>query len=323
MNRTDRLIAMVLMLHSRKIVRARDMAEHFGIALRTVYRDMKALNEAGVPVSAEAGEGYSLVEGYHLPPVMFSKEEAGALWVGAELVRHFTDVSLKTHAESALMKIQSVLPADRKDFIAELGKATSILRRPPGAREGFRDDVLRALQEAIIQRHVVTLEYQSGAEERTTRRSVEPLAVLYYSNRWHLIAYCRLRKDYRDFRTDRIRHMVVSDERFSGHKDFSVQRYMEEQQRIENPIRVRVLFTKTAARYVRDQEYFGFVEKEENDQGLIMTFLVPATKVLVNWLLSFGPHVRVLSPPELNEQLWQQASKTAEHYRRYAVRKPK
>src|SRR5882762_8641742 len=115
MNRTDRLVAMVLFLQGRRVVRAMELAEHFEITERTVYRDISALCEAGVPISGEAGVGYSLMKGYQLPPVMFTAEEATSLFVGGELVKQFTDASLQAPMMSALDKLRAVLPRDRQD----------------------------------------------------------------------------------------------------------------------------------------------------------------------------------------------------------------
>src|SRR6266478_4772633 len=103
MNRVDRLMAIVVRLQSRRVVRAEDIAAHFEISVRTVYRDLAALGEAGIPIIAEAGVGYSLVKGYHLPPVMFTSEEASALFLGGKLVDHLTDASLRKQMESALL----------------------------------------------------------------------------------------------------------------------------------------------------------------------------------------------------------------------------
>jgi biotin operon repressor len=115
MNRVDRLMAIVVRLQSRRVVRAEDLAAHFEISVRTVYRDLAALGEAGIPIVAEAGVGYSLVKGYHLPPVMFTADEASALSIARKLVEHLTDASLRKQMESALAKIRSVLPRERQD----------------------------------------------------------------------------------------------------------------------------------------------------------------------------------------------------------------
>ncbi|HEY8512458.1 MAG TPA: HTH domain-containing protein, partial [Cyclobacteriaceae bacterium] len=86
MNRIDRLTAILIHLQSKRLVKAEELASRFDISLRTVYRDVKALMEAGVPIGSEAGVGYFIVDGYHLPPVMFSQEEAGAMLLAGKLV---------------------------------------------------------------------------------------------------------------------------------------------------------------------------------------------------------------------------------------------
>ena len=95
MNRVDRLVAMILLLQSKRSITADEIASHFEISVRTVYRDVTALGEAGVPVIAEAGVGYSLMKGYHLPPVMFTQSEAMALAMGGALVDSLTDPAMQ------------------------------------------------------------------------------------------------------------------------------------------------------------------------------------------------------------------------------------
>src|SRR5215470_11326042 len=127
MNRVDRLVAIALRLQSRRVVRAEDIAARFEISVRTVYRDLEALGEAGIPILAEAGVGYSLVKGYHLPPVMFTAEEASALFTGGKFVEHLTDASLRKQMDSALLKIRSVLPRDRQDYLDRLERSTVVV----------------------------------------------------------------------------------------------------------------------------------------------------------------------------------------------------
>src|SRR5205809_3099429 len=143
MNRVDRLMAMVLRLQGRRVVRAEDIAAYFEISVRTVYRDIAALGEAGIPIVGEAGVGYSLVKGYHLPPVMFTAEEASALFIGGKLVEHLTDASLRKQMDSALLKIRSVLPRDRQDYLDRLDRSTIVVS--PGA-----DAVPRLSSETLI-----------------------------------------------------------------------------------------------------------------------------------------------------------------------------
>jgi predicted DNA-binding transcriptional regulator YafY len=103
-NRIDRLVAILIYLQGRRVTRAEDIAEEFETSIRTVYRDITDLAEAGVPIIGEAGVGYSIVKGYHLPPVHFTTEEATALITASMLMDHFADRSLMSSMTSALAK---------------------------------------------------------------------------------------------------------------------------------------------------------------------------------------------------------------------------
>src|SRR5678816_2613752 len=120
MNRIDRLAAILIQLQSRPLVKAQDIATKFSISLRTVYRDVKALEESGVPVIGEAGSGYTIMEGYRLPPVMFTQEEASALLLGAKLAEYLSDESIKKHFNAALFKIKAVLRTSDKEHMDQL-----------------------------------------------------------------------------------------------------------------------------------------------------------------------------------------------------------
>src|ERR1700752_4537968 len=130
MNRIDRLAAILIQLQSRRLVKAQDIADKFSISLRTVYRDVRALEEAGVPVIGEAGAGYKLMEGYKLPPVMFNQDEASALLTGAKLVQSKTDAGIWKHYTSALDKIKAVLRISEKDHIEEIDEHVAVIPHP-------------------------------------------------------------------------------------------------------------------------------------------------------------------------------------------------
>ncbi len=314
MNRTDRLIAMVLLLHGRKLIRAKDIAEHFGIALRTVYRDMKALNEAGVPISAESGEGYSLVAGYHLPPVMFTKEEAVALYLGTELTRKLTDSSLTPQTDSALLKILSILPEEKRNHLEKLKSSTYINTRQTKPREGFRDGTLALIQNALVMEHTLSMEYFSIHRDSFTDRKVDPLGLVFYSNNWHLIGYCHLRKDIRDFRTDRIRRIFNTEEKFVPTKDFSLKEYLENDREARNAEPVKIKFDATIAGYVRDRNWYGIVEEQKIKDGTILTFMIPLSEFFIHWLLSFGEHIEIITPDTLRKEMHKKALQLVQHF---------
>lgn len=313
MNRIDRMLAMILLLQSRRVIKAGDIAAHFEISLRTVYRDMAALGEAGVPVVAEAGVGYSLLKGYSVPPVMFTAEEAGALFLGGELAGHLTDPSLQEQMGSALLKIRSVLPHNQQEHLDRLKQATAFF--VPPQRAGMESQaVLTGIQNALAQRRVLKLEYRAGGEGETTRREVEPLGLVYYSDRWHLIAYCRLRRDYRDFRTDRIVKLDICDTSFPPHAEFSVRRYIGSWCDQTKGVRVEVKFGFQAAERARRSWFAGLISEKRAKDGIIMSFPVGGLEWIAGWLLSFGTQAEVIAPVELRTLLVEHALRLATHH---------
>lgn len=201
MNRIDRLFGILTLLQSKKYVSAEAIAARFNISVRTVYRDVKALCEQGVPVSFEQNKGYFIVNGYFLPPVSFNSDEAGALLLIESIVYGFSDKSIKTNYSSALNKIRAVLTKTQKEKL-ELLANTTHLQLP--SRITPELDYLSPLQNAISSREIVEIDY-CNLKEEVSRRSVEPIGLVFYALSWHVIAWCHLRNEYRDFKLSRIR----------------------------------------------------------------------------------------------------------------------
>lgn len=313
MNRTDRLVAIVLLLQSRRLLRAHGIAEHFQICVRTVYRDLRALEEAGVPIAAEAGVGYSLVQGYHLPPVMFTHEEASALSIGGKFVEQLTDATLRKNMQSALLKIYSVLPRDKQHYLSTLQKTTRIMPRTPAITTD-NDDKIVKLQEAIARQKVVKITYFAFYKQQETERQIEPAGLLFYADNWHLIAWCRLRNAFRDFRLSRIRKLELLELDFLTHPDFNLADYMRSSNEIKNAIEVKVKFPLEIVPFIRNREFFGFVEEKIDGRFTTMTFLVDSLQWMMHWLLSYGAAIEIISPTELKNMLVQEAEKIQSRY---------
>jgi predicted DNA-binding transcriptional regulator YafY len=313
MNRVDRLMAMVVQLQSRRVVRAEDMAAHFEISVRTVYRDFAALGEAGIPIVAEPGVGYGLVKGYHLPPVMFTADEASALSLGGKLVDHLTDASLSKQMSSALQKIRSVLPRERQDYLERLERSTVVVSRGSSADPRLKSEALIPIQRALAERRVLTIKYQGKERSELTHRRVEPLGLVYYADNWHLIAFCRLRRDVRDFRTDRISSFELASEIFPPHENFSLKKYLESCK--ENKFEMAyVRFDLDVMDRVRREPYCGTLEERPDHDGVVVTMLACSMDRLSSWILSFGEAAEVLAPKELRDRVAGEAKKVAAKY---------
>ncbi|MDP0500476.1 MAG: YafY family protein [Verrucomicrobiota bacterium JB022] len=307
MNRVDRLFALVLWLQQKRVVTAEELAAHFELSVRTVYRDLAALSEAGIPLVAEAGVGYSLVKGFSLPPIHFTPKEANALATVGLLVHQFSDPSLVAEMASALRKIKAALPmADRERLIrleAQLA-ATAQPKRPAEA-------ALAELQEALGQQRVLKFAYQ-GWNAAPSVRHVEPHALIYYLDRWHLIAWCREREGFRDFRTDRMREVQALPETFRRREGFTVEDYLRSMPKPE--LTARVHFPATQLDRARREWWQGIRSEAETAEGAILELAVVDWERVIGWLLSFGPTVAVLEPAELRLQLAATARALVAHH---------
>jgi predicted DNA-binding transcriptional regulator YafY len=224
MNRIDRLFGIITMLQSKKYVPAEKIAEKFKMSVRTVYRDIKALCEQGIPVSFEQHKGYFVVQGYFLPPVSFSSDEANALLLMESFVSGFADKSIQTHYSTALHKVKAVLRSSQKDKLEILHNN---MRWQLPARINNDYEYLSVLQEAIASAHIIEVDYKNNKEE-TSKRKVEPIGLVFYAFSWHLISWCHKRQDYRDFKVSRILKIYNTGLPFTKHNHIDLNEYMKQ-----------------------------------------------------------------------------------------------
>lgn len=214
--RISRLIALLTQLQTKRIVTSGAMAETFGVSKRTIFRDLKALEQAGVPIVTEEGKGFSLMEGYKVPPVMFTEQEASALITTEHLVLKNRDSSLTREYLGAITKVKAVLGRSTKEKMELLSNRIAV---SPAIPTTVKSDSLSLIQNALTSFRVLEIIYQPEHKGQSSRRSIEPFA-FYYSlqENWTLIAWCRLRKDYRMFRLDRMSHITMLETSFTPHK---------------------------------------------------------------------------------------------------------
>ncbi len=300
MNRIDRLSAILILLQTKKIIKAVDISERFDISLRTVYRDMKALYEGGVPIGSEAGIGYYLVEGYHLPPVMFTLEEAGAMIVAEKLVNNFSDNSVKTYYNLAVDKIKSVLPDSHKDFIGNVDKHIHILHQHFNVSDDFSNNHITTIQKAISGNNCLQLEYFSRYKQEQTERIIEPLGLCFYGYQWHLIGYCKLRNDYRDFRLDRVKSLYLTEQCITNAKNFSIEHYFKNLWENEAVFKATITFKKEhISKIEQSKYYFGYYNETIYEDKVEMNFIVDDYTYIANWLITLSDITIKIEPIDL------------------------
>ncbi|MDO6439084.1 YafY family protein [Cyclobacterium sp. 1_MG-2023] len=220
--RLTRLTAMLTQLQAGRIVTAKEIADKHQVSIRTIYRDIRTLENSGIPILTVEGKGFSIMEGYKIPPVLFTQEEANALITAEQLIRKNKDLSLSTQFESAITKIKAVLKYNQKDKTELL---SSRLQVRNNSEQIKTSNYLIQLQSTITNYQLVRINYLS-LENIQSKREIEPFALYTTQENWILIAYCRIRNDFRAFRLDCIQQMEVLSVTFQPH-DMTLEEYLE------------------------------------------------------------------------------------------------
>lgn len=301
MNRIDRVTAILIQLQSKKIVKAQEIADRFSISLRTVYRDIKALEESGVPLAGEAGVGYSIMEGYRLPPVMFTREEAIAFLTAEKMIEKLTDPSSVEQYQSAMFKIKSVLRYAEKDLLDDMSSYIEVVENPYLPATENKPIHLQTILKSIAAKEVLDIGYFANHTQQYSNRDVEPVGIFYQGSYWYMIAYCRLRKDYRNFRTDRISYINLTENYYDKHHP-ALKSFLEKMNIEKEMFTIIVQVDKTVLKYFGDQKFYnGFVSQKEVGDKIEMTFVTASLQGFTKFYLLFGEYADIISPAELKE----------------------
>lgn len=314
MNRTDRLSAILIHLQSKRIVKAYEIAERFDISLRTVYRDIRALEEAGVPIGAEAGVGYYILDSYHLPPVMFTSDESSAMLFGEKLVEKMSDHKTRDDFCSALFKIKSVLRQSEKDYLEKLHDHIVVFNYTASDKK-YRQLYITEIRQAIASKQVLAINYEPRYAEKPFMREIEPIGLCNYNSKWHLIAWCRLRSAYRDFRLDRIENLQVTDKYFNGKQHISVNEYLESMATFTDEANITLRVDGDKKKFIDESKFwYGFLKEEEIGDTYRLEFSNTELYGFANWILSSGAFPVIEKPRELVEIVRSYVQKTADFY---------
>lgn len=221
MKKMSRLIAILTSLQSRSVLTAQQMAHHYEVSIRTIYRDIKSLEEAGLPIGTEAGGGYFLTDGYRLPPLMISEMEAFSILSAEKIIRRQGDHSLQQEFHSLSEKVRALLPPSQRAQMQVLDAKIA----PSSPLSGPESSTLSRIEKAIGDLKCLDLKYRSSSGAYSERR-INPLALYFTVDSWIVVAWCHVREEEREFRLDRIIELSDSDTHFSLQL-FSLDRYFQ------------------------------------------------------------------------------------------------
>lgn len=315
MNKTERMLAIVLELQRcSHMVKAQDLADTFETSVRTIYRDMQALSESGVPLMGSPGQGYALMEGYFLPPVSLTANEAVAALLGTEFVKQHFGGYYKREAEQAGNKLAFVLPD------AVLVQASAI--RESIRLIGTQGDILPEdnrhiplICEAISARKRIQFEYvkpgESVAASGRQLRTVEPYGLALTRTCWMLVGYCTLRQQIRHFRLSRMTNLSMQEQKFVWPEGFAFHEYRAPDDR---HIQVRVQVSQAIAARLKEGGSFYLDSLTEEQQGTVATLRVRRVQDVMHTIIGWGSGAVVLEPEELRTEIAQELHQMLKSY---------
>ncbi|TCM89118.1 putative DNA-binding transcriptional regulator YafY [Paenibacillus sp. BK033] len=315
MNKTDRQLAIMLELQRSKVVRAEDLAALYEISVRTIYRDIQALSEMGVPIFGAPGHGYSLMEGYFLPPIGFSAEEAVALLMGADFIEQRLDGDYARVAKAARSKIEAILPETVREESTRVRETMRLLNAGEPRTDLKEKDILGQVRRAILERRKISFSYKKKTPEadgnRKSTREVAPYGLAFAQGNWMLVGHCGLRQDIRHFRLSRMTELTVLDTPFAMPHGFNLNRYRPQDDRKEH---VWVRANPEIADKIAETGSFYIESAEERENGLWVHLRVRAPEEILHLILSWGGDVEVMEPESLRCRVREEAEKMLKRY---------
>ncbi|MCJ7841953.1 YafY family transcriptional regulator [Lederbergia sp. NSJ-179] len=315
MNKTDRLFAIVLELQRKEVVRAEDLSTLFETSVRTIYRDIEALSEAGVPIIGAPGTGYSLMDGYFLPPISFTVPEAVSLLIGTDFIEQRFDDDYRVKAQAARGKIETILPESVRNETSRVRNAMRLLNSDKQALPPKEKEYLEKIRRAILDKRKIGFHYVKRLADsegnRHSVRNVAPYGLVLVQGSWMLVAHCDLRRDIRHFRLSRMTELIELEERFKIPGHFNFRDYTPADDR---HLLVRLRFNLDIADKVKESNYYYIEDMEEHQDGLDVVIRVRQLEEVLQWVLGWGAGVIVLEPESFRNWIREEAKKMLKRY---------
>jgi len=305
---------------SRRGCTAQQLAREMGCHKRTVYRDLEALQLAGFPIFNEHHDGrtrWQLLDTLQeAMPLPLTLTELMALYFGRGMMKSVEHTFFWEAWESLFAKIKTTLPAETIEYLEQIESSLSV-----GSRQSrYRHDIggmFDLLREAIASRRCLNIRYFTISRRSESRRRIAPYKIWYFDGSFYLIADCSMRGDIRLFALERIRKIAVLDEHFEMPADFDAEEFMKSSFGVfqGEPVKVRIRFDAGVADYIRERTWHPSQSIEPRPDGSIeFEAVVAGTREIKYWILQWGAHAEVLSPPELREDMISESLKLSAVY---------
>lgn len=306
----DRLLSIVIMLLNRERMQAKDLADYFNVSTRTIYRDIDAINSAGIPIVTHQGNkgGLGIIDSYKIDRHVLTLQDMVSM---LSVLKGMNTAFKDRHLQDAIEKIDAIVPDDKQNYVRNHVDQIVIDMMPWGSSGGQKER-LASLQRAIANTRLVKLSYRDGDGAESVR-TVEPMTMIFKATTWYLFAYCELRNDFRLFRLTRIKQLEMLSQTYTRR----VADYKQYDSRLPGTLKMIQLVIKFSKQIRQNAEdYFdeSLLKYEENGD-VVATFELPENAWIVSYLLSLGEQAEVISPPQMRLLLKEKAEKIATLYK--------
>lgn len=307
--RIDRMLAIVIMLLNKDRVSARELSNKFEVSIRTVYRDIDAINLAGIPIVSFSGNngGFGILDNYKLDRQLLSLDDMLSILTALKGINNTLEDKYLTNA---IDKITSLVPKEKADELNQHFENV-IIDLLPWTFNDEQKKILKMIHDAIKENIIIQFDYKNLKSEKITRM-VEPMSLVFKGYSWYLFGFCGNKKDYRIFKLSRIGNLLITEKIFKR-RNYSYRDFFIEDKKAQNLINIKLRFSPEVKDIV--EEYYGDDKINIDDDGyLIVELNMPEDRWIYSNILSFGEHVEVLSPLYLREIIKDKAKKITEKY---------
>jgi len=311
----DRLVSIIVLLLRKEKVQAKELAQLFEVSVRTIYRDIEAINLAGIPIVTYQGSngGISIAEGYRLDKSVLTEDEMSAV---VSALKGISATIPDTRYDIIMEKIRNLIPEKQLDNIDSKIKQLIIDFFPWGSTKSLRESV-SVIKKAIEHHNLIQFNYIDFSSNKTFR-IVEPYSLILKGQNWYLHAWCQIRQDFRLFKLSRMRELTILEQKFEPRetKD-SLPNFDTEWKYSGRTVNLQLLFEKEVENIAF--EFFGDNLEKQSDGKLLLKAEMPDGYWLYGFILSFGTGVEVISPPYLRQVI---ADLSKQIYKKYTSEEP-
>lgn len=299
---SERRMKLILMLQeSNKKLTVKELAETFDVSRRTIFRDFNVLSEINVPVTWDEYSGYGIMDGYKIPPLMFTSRELATIMVGLNFVKSQIDKMLIDDAKGVELKIKNVLPDNLKIFMESLDNRTVVDPFLHFGHEKKEGGNWYLVSSAISQKKSMEFSYKSKQDKKVTERKIDPYLLVFYRDHWNVIGYSHKRNAIRNFVLNRMKYVSISTENFNSDENLDIEGLIFGSNASGQIIDVMV--DKSSDRAFRANLPTKIIKEEViSDKIIKVSFRFENLDYLNEWLLQFGDKVKIVGPEMLKKK---------------------